>query len=258
MDSRKFTEEVANRLNAQVQYAIARETPLLLARCRAVQKAAREIGEEITEYKVTVTCEVRTPRENELYGVGVVQMKSRELLGYLEKDFPWDNADDAQPELPGFDEEQDAPRETAAAEQREEPDAGHFGPDRCDLQSLHNLVTVAREIGADIVMPCDWQGCDPTTHILQYDRKKGEWKAVKLPATMMREVLDTAVSFGAIVYHPLESGHWSMDGDSRRRIEREIGCPMTDCIDLHTDGANEFLAAGGVVVRYAPCANPTK
>ena len=248
-DTREFVETLGQKAANALEYAIKRDLPQLLAEMRREQWMAKEANDEeaVKDAKSkTVSIQLSLYAPSETYAiVRVAHLSWSQRRRFKDTDFPEEEIDLEQPNLPGLLDEEEPPASPAPSRTGEE--SAHFGPECADLQSIHNLITAARQIGADIVMPCDWKD-QPNADkgLIRYSIKDAEWTFHLVPDGMMAGVLNAAEDHGDIVYWPQSDGSMRMTIDTRDRLGEagfKVGAYPSDT----------FLADGGILICYTPC-----
>lgn len=202
----KFIQEACDRAVKAVSYAVMRNIPELIDDLRRDQQLANETGDEIPcALPLQLKLDFYSPRDG-MATIRVTDVAWVRRRRHHDTDFPEEEIDFEQPTLPGFDPDADSsapagPAPSGPVPSCEQEGDAHFGPDYADVASLHNLVTVARALGKDIFMPCDWKDLpNAEKHILRYSAKTGDWKPFLVPEGKMGEVIDQAVDNEHIVY----------------------------------------------------------
>lgn len=192
----KFIQEACDRAVKAVSYAVMRNIPELIDDLRRDQQLANETGEEVpTSLPLQLKLDFWSPRDG-MATIRVTDVAWVQRRRHRDTDFPEEEIDFEQPNLPGFDTDEDGPATTCDQDGRL-----HFGPDYADVASLHNLITAAKCLNKDIFMPCDWQDLpNAEQHILRYSARTGAWGAFLVPPGKMGETIDQAVDQKHIVY----------------------------------------------------------
>jgi len=201
-----FIESAGASAGKAVAFAIERNLPMILNDIERYAAVCEDDGSEARKMDVVIKVSFYHPRPFALKTT-VREVRWARKTTFSDKDFPSEEVDIMQPELPLF---ENAANDLSMQDDNAPDSYGCYKDESLGTHtylgyigslSMRNLINAARKIGCDIFRPCDWK--DTANHersVLRWNHISEKWENALCPdVNSVQAVLEAAESAGNLV-----------------------------------------------------------